>query len=72
MALICLGFVVMQVWLELRLPEYMAEITTLVQTPGSPMGDILSAGGMMLIMIFVMLPRASVSATRIREVLEAK
>ena len=30
-------------------PDYMAEITTLVQTAGSTMGEILSAGGMMLV-----------------------
>jgi ATP-binding cassette subfamily B protein len=33
-------FIVGQVWLELRLPGYMSEITTLVQTPGSAMGEI--------------------------------
>ncbi|MCL2628801.1 MAG: ABC transporter ATP-binding protein/permease [Oscillospiraceae bacterium] len=49
MGLLSLGFVVMQVWLDLKLPEYMAEITTLVQTPGSAMGDIWRAGGMMLL-----------------------
>ena len=48
MALLSLGFIVSQVWLDLKSPEYMAEITTLVQTPGSAMGDIWRAGGMML------------------------
>lgn len=41
--------VIFQVWLSLKLPDYMSEITTLVQTEGSAMGDILSAAGMMLI-----------------------
>ena len=41
--------VIFQVWLNLKLPDYMSEITTLVQTEGSAMGDILSAAGMMLI-----------------------
>lgn len=43
------AFIVAQVWLELRLPDYMSEITMLVQTPGSAMGDVLSAGGRMLL-----------------------
>ena len=49
MALVCLGFIVTQVWLDLKSPDYMAEITTLVQTPGSAMRDIWVAGGMMLL-----------------------
>jgi len=49
MALVCLAFIIMQVWLDLKTPEYMSEITTLVQTPGSAMGDIWIAGGMMLL-----------------------
>jgi len=44
-----LGFIVIQVWLDLKSPDYMAEITTLVQTPGSAMSDIWVAGGMMLL-----------------------
>ncbi len=42
-------FVVMQVWLELAMPDYMSAITVLVQTPGSAMSDILRSGGMMLL-----------------------
>jgi len=49
MALLSLGFIVIQVWLDLKSPDYMAEITTLVQTPGSAMRDIWVAGGMMLL-----------------------
>lgn len=49
MALASLVFIVAQVWMELTIPEYMAEITTLVQTPGSAMSDIWWAGGMMLL-----------------------
>lgn len=44
-----LGFVAAQVWLDLKLPDYMSEITTLVQTPGSEMSQIWSAGGWMLL-----------------------
>lgn len=42
-------FIVVQVWLDLKLPDYMSGITTLVQTPGSAMSDILIQGGYMLI-----------------------
>lgn len=42
-------FVVLQVWLDLTMPDYMSEITLLVQTEGSTMADILGAGGMMLL-----------------------
>ena len=49
MAGVSLLFIVAQVWLDLRLPEYMAEITKLVQTPGSAMRDIWAAGGWMLL-----------------------
>ena len=48
-ALASLVFIVMQVWLDLKLPDYMQQITTLCQTPGSPMGEIYMAGGMMLL-----------------------
>jgi ATP-binding cassette subfamily B multidrug efflux pump len=43
-----LVFIVLQVWMDLTLPDYMSEITTLVQTEGSAMQDILIAGGKML------------------------
>ena len=48
-AFFSLGFVVLQVWLDLKLPDYMAEITKLTQTPGSAMLDIWIAGGWMLL-----------------------
>ena len=41
-----------QVWLELRMPDYMSEITQLVQTEGSKMKDILENGGYMLLCTF--------------------
>ena len=49
LAAVCLAFIALQVWLDLKTPDYMAEITTLVQTAGNTMGEILSAGGMMLV-----------------------
>lgn len=48
LALICLVLVVTQVWLELKMPDYMSEITKLVQTEGNQMKDILVNGGYML------------------------
>ncbi|MCC3868286.1 ABC transporter ATP-binding protein [Terrisporobacter mayombei] len=45
-------FVVAQVYLDLKLPDYMSEITRLVQTPNSEMSEILSAGGYMLLCAF--------------------
>lgn len=45
-------FIIAGVWLDLRIPDQMREITMLVQTPGSEMGDILTAGGMMLLCAF--------------------
>ena len=47
--LVSLVFIISQVWLDLKLPDYMSEITTLVKTEGSAMADIWSAGGMMLL-----------------------
>lgn len=41
-------FIVIQVWLDLKLLDYMSGITTLVQTEGSSMSDILTQGGYML------------------------
>ena len=48
MAAVSLVFIISQVWLDLRLPEYMSEITVLVQTDGSTMSEILTAGAKML------------------------
>jgi ATP-binding cassette subfamily B protein len=42
-------FIVVQVWLDLKMPDYMTEITRLVQTQGSEMSDVLTAGGKMLL-----------------------
>ncbi|MGY3188374.1 ABC transporter ATP-binding protein [Lysinibacillus sp. TE18511] len=42
-------FIVGQVWLDLKLPDYMSKITTLVQTEGSKTSEIWSAGGKMLL-----------------------
>ena len=47
--LIALVSIVGQIWLDLTLPDYMSDITTLVETPGSEMRDIWVAGGKMLL-----------------------
>lgn len=46
--LISVVFIVVQVWLDLKMPDYMTEITQLVQTPGHEMDEVLLAGGKML------------------------
>ena len=47
--LICIAFIVAQVWLDMTMPEYMSKITILVETPGSAMSEVWKAGGMMLL-----------------------
>ena len=44
--------IVFQVYLDLKMPDYMSEITKLVQTDGSKMADILTNGGYMLLCAF--------------------
>ena len=46
--LLCVLIMVFQVWIELRLPEYMSEITRLIETDGSSMKEILTQGIFML------------------------
>lgn len=52
MMFFAIGFVVLQVWLDLTIPDYMADITALVQTDGSKMADIMAAGEKMLLCAF--------------------
>ena len=49
MALLCAVLVVGQVWFELRLPDYMTQLTTLIKTPGSTSGGIWNVGVQMLL-----------------------
>ena len=46
---IAILLIVFQVWLDLKLPDYMSQITVLVQTEGSQMSEILQQGGYMLL-----------------------
>ena len=48
LACVALAFIVCQVWLDLKSPDYMADITRLVQVEGSTMAEILTAGAKML------------------------
>jgi ATP-binding cassette subfamily B protein len=48
LAVLAVALIVVSVWMELEIPEYMSEITVLVQTPGSTMADIFTAGAKML------------------------
>ena len=52
LALVCLVLIIGQVWLELKMPDYMSEITILVQTQGSEMSEIVKNGGYMLACAF--------------------
>ena len=69
--LICFVLIAVQVWLELKMPDYMSQITRLVQTEGSSFKDIihngvfmvLCAAGSLLSAIFVGYLAARVSAT---------
>ena len=45
-------FIFIQVFLELKMPDYMSNITKLVQTSGSKMNDILANGFYMLLCAF--------------------
>lgn len=52
LVLISIALISFQVWLELKMPDYMQKITILVQTEGSEMSEILKNGGYMLICAF--------------------
>ncbi len=67
---IFIGFLLIasQVWLELKMPDYMSEITQLVQTEGSKMEDILVNGGYMLLCAFASLVCAVITGYLIANV----
>lgn len=46
---LCVGFIVGQVWLDLKLPDYMQEITVMLNNGTATMSKIFSSGGMMLL-----------------------
>lgn len=50
--ILCIVFIVFQVFLDLRLPDYMSDITRLIQSEGSKFNDILIKGSYMLLCAF--------------------
>lgn len=49
---IVIGLIVAQVWLELTMPDYTKNLTTIVQTESEDMGEVWRNGGMMLLCAF--------------------
>ena len=52
LVLVAFALILGQVWLDLKIPDYMSEITVLVQTEGSQMSEILKNGGFMVACAF--------------------
>ena len=52
LSFIALILIVTEVWLELKMPDYMSKITRLVQTEGSKMADVISNGVWMIACAF--------------------
>ena len=53
MCLICSVLLLGQIYFDLRLPDFMSELTVLIQTPGSQMADVWLTGGKMLLCTLV-------------------
>lgn len=53
MCLLCAVFILGQIYFDLRLPEYMSELTVLIQTPGSEISSIWKTGGEMLVCVLI-------------------
>lgn len=51
--ILTVALITMQVWVDLKLPEYMGSITELLQVPGKGMNDILQEGGKMAGLAFL-------------------
>ena len=58
--IICVALIAFQVWLELKIPDYMSNITRLITSENSVIGDILKEGGYMLLCAFASLISASI------------
>ena len=58
--IICVVLIAFQVWLELKIPDYMSNITRLITSENSVIGDILKEGGYMLLCAFASLISASI------------
>ena len=55
LVIICVIMIVFQVWMDLAVPSYMSDITTLIQTPNSDVSEITNVGLMMLLCSFLSL-----------------
>ena len=49
MIVISVVFLVFQVWLDLKLPDFMFDLTTIIKTPGSELSEVWKTGGLMLL-----------------------
>lgn len=49
LVILCVILIIFQVWLDLKLPDYMSEITRLVQTKGTTIDEVLHQGAYMLL-----------------------
>mgnify|MGYP004517112955 FL=1 len=58
--IICVALIAFQVWLELKMPDYMSNITRLITSENSVIGDILKEGGYMLLCAFASLISAAI------------
>ncbi|HHK5595849.1 ABC transporter ATP-binding protein/permease [Streptococcus mutans] len=52
MVLLSTAFICLAVWMDLKTPEYMSNITTLLQTKGTTASDIMDPGSKMLMFSF--------------------
>ena len=52
LVLLSAGFIIVEVWLNLKIPGYMNQITKLIQTPESNMSEVWKNGGFMLLCAF--------------------
>ncbi len=48
LAAVCFGLILGQIFFDLTMPEYMSQLTILIQTPGSAQGEIWNVGLQML------------------------
>ena len=66
---VCISFalIVVQIWLDMTMPQYMNRITVLIETPGSEMPEVWQAGGMVLLCSL-----GSVTASVITAILSAR
>ncbi len=65
---IALLLIIVEVWLELKMPDYMSQITKLVQTEGSKMSEIIYNGTWMIICAFGSLVAAIITGYIIADV----